>query len=181
MRARLYAPSVIFALAGIAAAVLSVIVMVHSVRRLSSPPREVAASPQAPAKNLSPSLYCVFYDILHNGIVVGFDFAVALPKGASPRFDEKAEGTRDGTQTTFDADQRPTWAYAYDDGTPTITSPDGATRILLYGLKPEIGGVLFIEAGLRSNNYRNLDGQCRQANFGGTRDDILNSAPGKRE
>ena len=96
MKARLYGRCVILLLGGIAAAVVAVILVVHSVRQLSSPPPEVAASPQeVPAKNLTPSLYCVFYDFLHEGIVVGFDFAVALPKGASPRFDERAEGTGD--------------------------------------------------------------------------------------
>lgn len=51
------------------------------------------------------------------------------------------------------------------DGTPTITSPDGATRILLYGLKLGTDGVLLIEAGIRSNAYRNLGGECRQTNL----------------
>jgi len=176
--------SVILVSAGIAVAVLVVTLVVHSVRLLSWPPPEVAASPQEalPAKNFSPSLYCVFYDYLHEGIVVGFDFAVALPKGAPPRFDERAEATRDGTHRMFDADNLPTWPYAYDDdGTPTITSPDGATRIVLYGLKLDTGGVLFIEAGLRSNDYRNLDGQCRQANFGGSgHKDVLGLTPNDR-
>jgi hypothetical protein len=34
--------------------------------------------------------------------------------------------------------------------TTTITSPDGATRIVLYGLKLDTGGILLIEAGIRS-------------------------------
>ena len=33
------------------------------------------------------------------------------------------------------------------DGKPTITSSDGATRIVLYGLKLGVAGVLPVEAG----------------------------------
>ncbi|MEJ0049683.1 MAG: hypothetical protein WDN02_00440 [Methylovirgula sp.] len=172
MEAPSYSKRLIVPLVGAAAAVL-IILAVHSVRQFfSSAPEAAAALQEVPAKKLPPSLffpslYCAFNDFTHQSIVVAFDFADAFPKGAPPRFDERYEGTRDGTQR-FAADQSPTWPYAHDDdGTPTITSPDGATRIVLYGLKLDTGGILLIEAGIRSNDFRNLDGQCRQANFGG--------------
>ncbi len=115
-----------------------------------------------------PSLNCVFYDFTRASIVVGFDFAATLSEGAPPRFEERAKASRDGNQTIFEVGDRPVWAYAQDDdGHPTITSPDGATRVVLYGLKLDAVGAFFIEAGLRSNEYRNLNGQCQQANFGG--------------
>ncbi len=119
-------------------------------------------------EKLEPSLNCAFYDFMHAHIIVGFDFAVALAKGAPPRFEERAEGTGEGPKATFDSDHRPIWTYDNDeDGTPMITSPDGATRIVLYGIKLDTGGVVFSEAGVRSNEYRNLGGECRQVNLGG--------------
>jgi hypothetical protein len=139
-----------------------------------SAPREIAEaplrapSPRASASLFIPSLYCEFYDLSNTIVVVGFDFIVAFPANAPPHFSERYEGTQEGTRT-FDPDHRPSWSYALDDdGNQMITSPDGATRIMLYGLKPNTGGTLAVEAGLRSDDFRNLDGQCRQANFGGT-------------
>jgi hypothetical protein len=163
------APVILFA--GATAAVLTIILVAYSLRELSlrppeatTPPEEVTAKAPSPSA-FSPSLYCEFYDISNTIVVVGFDFAVALPKSAPPRFDESYEGTQDGSQT-FESNRRPSWSYAHDeDGNQMITSPDGATRIMLHGLKLNIGGVLIDEAGLRSNDYRNLDGQCRQANL----------------
>lgn len=159
-------------LLGGTAAVLAVFLITYSVRKFSSaPPGVTAPVEEVPAKKppssiFSPTLYCEFYDLSNTVVVVGFDFAVALSKSAPPRFNESYEGTQDGSQT-FDADHRPNWSYSHDkEGTPVITSPDGATRIMLYGLKLNTGGVVFDEAGLRSNDYRNLDGQCRQANLG---------------
>ncbi len=74
----------------------------------------------------------------------------------------------DGTRTNFDGDDRPAWTDGLDgDGKPTIISADGATRIVLYGLKLGVAGVLPVEAGIRSNEYRNLGGECRQTNLGG--------------
>lgn len=113
----------------------------------------------------SPSLECVFYDFTRASVVVAFDFAVALAEGEAPRFDQRSQSARDGTQAVFERD-RPVWSYSHDeDGAPLITSPDSAIRIILYGLKLDTGGVHFIEAGLRSNEFRNLQGQCRQINF----------------
>jgi hypothetical protein len=136
----------------------------------ASPERTLQAAPASkiPASVLSPSLYCAFNDLQYERIVVAFSFAVTRSKDAPPSFKERAEGTHEGTRT-FDANQSPTWPFAHDeDGTPMITSPDGATRILLYGLKLDTPGVIIDEAGLRSNYYRNLQGQCQQANFGGS-------------
>jgi len=162
--------SVIIRLAGIAA-ILGLVLAAYLVWKRST--SEIAEAPiRAPPPKISaslvaPSLYCEFYDISNTIVVVGFDFVVAFPANASPRFSERYEGTQEGTRT-FDSDHRPSWSYALDDdGNRMITSPDGATRIMLYGLKPNTGGTLAVEAGLRSNDFRNLDGQCRQANFGG--------------
>jgi hypothetical protein len=120
------------------------------------------------AEKPGPSLNCVFYDFTRASVVVAFDFAATLSNGAPPRFEERAEAMRDGRQTTFDPGERPVWPFSNDDdGNPTIASPDGKTRIVLYGLKPGSAGTFFIEAGLRSNEFRNLSGQCQQANFGG--------------
>jgi hypothetical protein len=125
----------------------------------------VPAHQKPSASAFVPSIYCAFDNITRSAIVVAFDFAVAFEKDGKPRFDERYVGIPGDTQT-FGADHSPTWPFAHDeDGTPKITSPDGATVILLYGLKLGTPGVLLIEAGLRSNDYRNLDGQCRQANL----------------
>ncbi len=161
----------ILAVAGAVAAVLAVGLGVYSLRQIMSPPDPVGALEPAPTQKplaaaFAPSLYCAFDDITRSSIIVAFDFAVAFQKDGSPRFGERYIGSVGATQT-FAADHSPTWPFAHDeDGTPTITSPDGATRIMLYGLKLATPGVLLIEAGLRSNTFRNLDGQCRQANFG---------------
>lgn len=146
-----------------AAGVLAAFFLAYKPLSRPSPP-----PPQASAEKPVPTLNCVFYDFTRASIVVGFDFAATLSNGELPRFEERAEASRDGRQTTFDAGQRPIWPYAHDDdGKPTITSPNGDTRIVLYGLKLDTAGAFFIEAGLRSNEYRNLNGQCQQANFGG--------------
>lgn len=145
------------------AALLAIVFIAYEPVSKSPPP----AHQEAREKPI-PSLNCVFYDFTRVSIVVGFDFAATLSDGAPPRFEERAKASRDGNQTIFEVGDRPIWAYAQDDdGHPTITSPDGATRIMLYGLKLDAVGAFFIEAGLRSNEYRNLNGQCQQANFGG--------------
>ena len=109
----------------------------------------------------------MFFDASHTNIVVAFDFVIGFPGGAAPRFDQRVQASQRGGQTNFDAGQRPVWSYALDeDGAPTITSPDKAIRIVLFALKPAARGVVFVDAGLRSNEYRNLDGKCRQSDFG---------------
>ncbi len=96
-------------------------------------------------------------------------FDVALAMGEQPRFFERAIASADQHRKNFDCDQRPTWTYSLDaDGKPTIISSDAATRIVLYGLKLGVAGVLPVEAGIRSNEYRNLGGECRQTNLVGS-------------
>ncbi|WP_409560559.1 hypothetical protein [Hyphomicrobium sp. MC8b] len=152
--------SVLLLSAGAAAVLLAGIAIARFVHEPTAPPQKIAA--QSPA----PTLNCVFYDLTHANIVVSFDFAVAFPDGAPPRFDLRSQATRDGNQI-FNAGERPVWTYAFDDdGAPTVTSPDGAIRIVLFALEPSARGVAFVDAGLRSNEFRNLDGKCRQSDFG---------------
>lgn len=118
---------------------------------------------------LPPSLDCAFHNFTRTAAVVSFYFDVALPKGEAPRFYERAILLADGTRTNFEGEHRPAWSYGLDDdGKPMITSPDGTTRIVLYGLKLGVAGVLSVEAGIRSNVYRNLGGECRQTNLDGS-------------
>lgn len=116
-----------------------------------------------------PTLYCDFYNFMHSSTVASFYFAVDPGAGDGPKYTELYVVENEGQKTDFggpDQPPSPQWSYAVDeDGTPTIASPDGATRIVLYGLKPKIGGVFWIEAGVRSDSYRNLEGKCRQAHY----------------
>lgn len=147
--------------AGTAAAVFVAIVGLSFFREPASPPRKAIA--EAPP----PTLNCVFYDAGHANIIVAFDFVIGFPGGAAPRFEQRAQASQKGDPIAFDAGQRPVWSYALDeDGAPAITSPDKAIRIVLFALKPAARGVVFVDAGLRSNEYRNLDGKCRQSDFG---------------
>lgn len=140
---------------------------VHMLARTSAPLDEEAAARQAPAgMSLRPSLDCAFHDFMRRGAVVSFYFDVVVKKDELPLFFERAVVAADGTRTNFAGDDRPRWIYALnDDGKPTLTSSDGATHIVLYGLKLGVSGVLLIEAGIRSNTYRNLSGICRQTNL----------------
>lgn len=169
MKARPSGRSVILTLAGLAAAVLASFAAVHLAGQPSAPQREAAEAPQeSSVESLPPSLDCAFHNFTRTAAVVSFYFDVALPAGEGPRFHERAIVLADGTRTNFAGDDRPAWTYGLDeDGKPTITSPDGATRIVLYGLKLGTAGVLPLEAGIRSNEYRNLGGECRQTNLGG--------------
>ncbi len=126
-----------------------------------------AAAQDKPAKE--PTLYCNFYNFMHNAMVVSFYFVVNVADASQSRFSEIFVENADGVRTIYgDAGEPlPVWAYVLDEGTPTITSPDGETKIILYGLKPKSPGVLWGEAGVRSNDYKNLGGRCRQAFLGG--------------
>jgi|RhiMetdeSRZDD1v2_1073273.scaffolds.fasta_scaffold736045_2 hypothetical protein len=168
MQARPSVRTMILVGAGIAAAVLVGFVAVHWAGQPSAPSTE-AAAPQAPSQDsLPPSLDCAFHNFTRTAAVVSFYFDVALPKGAQPRFYERAILLADGTRQDFAGNDRPAWTYGLDaDGKPQITSPDAATRIVLYGLKLGTAGILSIEAGIRSNVYRNLGGECRQTNLAG--------------
>lgn len=168
MNARPSGRSVILTAAGIAAALLVSFVVVHLAGEPSTPPQEVAEAQAPSEESLPPSLDCAFHNFTRTSAVVSFYFDVALPKGETPRFYERAVVSADGKRTNFAGDQRPAWTYGLDaDGKPAITAPDSATRIVLYGLKLGAGGVLPLEAGIRSNVYRNLGGECRQTNLGG--------------
>ena len=105
---------------------------------------------------------------MRNGTVVSFLFEVEQAASSDPRFMEMAVVEPDGTRTEFESDQRQLWTRGTDDGAPTLASPDGATRIVLYGFKPKRAGIFWTEAGVRSDTYKNLEGKCRQANFGTT-------------
>ncbi len=131
----------------------------------AAPPTEQTARiAKAPAP--TPTLYCEFYNFMRNATVVSFLFAVEQAAGGDPRFLEMAVVEPDQTRTEFEADQRPQWTRGTDeDGKQTIASPDGATRIVLYGFKPKQPGIFWTEAGVRSDTYKNLEGKCRQANF----------------
>lgn len=133
----------------------------------SARPKPVAAALREPAaESLPPSLDCAFNAFMHSSTAVSFYFDVAMAEGAPPRFYERAFVSADGVRQAFEGADRPTWTYGLDDdGKPTITSSDGGTRIVLYGLKLGSPGILPVEAGMRSNVFRNLGGHCRQTNL----------------
>ncbi len=168
MTARPTRRSVILGVAGIAAAILVCFVAVYLTGRPPAPREKVAgATPEPSEESLPPSLDCAFHNFTRTAAVVSFYFDVALQNGEAPLFLERAIVLADGTRENFAGGDRPAWAYGLDaEGKPTITSPDGATRIVLYGLRLGAAGVLPVEAGIRSNEYRNLGGECRQTNLG---------------
>jgi len=161
--------TVILILAALSAVLVAGFVVLYPAGQPSSPPERGAEEPQEHSEeSLPPSLDCAFHDFMRTRAVVSFYFDVALPEGETPHFRQRAIVLGDGTRKAFEGEQRPAWIYAPEgDGKPAITSPDGATRIVLYGLKLGAAGVLPVEAGIRSNEYRNLGGECRQTNLGG--------------
>jgi hypothetical protein len=168
MSAHPYGRWVILAAAGISATLLVGLIAAYLAQQPVAPPQEAATVPkEAPVASMPPSLDCAFHNFTRTAAVVSFYFDVDLQNAAAPRFFERAIIAGDGMRTNFAGDQRPAWTYGPDsDGKPMITSPDGATRIVLYGLKLGAGGVSLLEAGIRSNVYRNLGGECRQTNLG---------------
>ena len=136
----------------------------------SAQPKAIAVASREPSvESLPPSLDCAFNAFMHASTAVSFYFDVAMTDGAPPRFYERAFVAADGVRHAFEGEDRPSWTYGLDeDGQPTITSSDGATRIVLYGLKLGSPGILPVEAGMRSNDFRNLGGHCRQTNLGAT-------------
>jgi hypothetical protein len=155
-------------LAGIAAAILASFVPMGWVGQTSEPAQVAEdVSPGPPEEDLRPSLDCAFRNFTRTAAVVSFYFDVELQKGEEPRFYERAILLADGKRQDFAGRDRPVWIYGLDpDGKPQIISADSATRIVLYGLKLGTAGVLPVEAGIRSNVYRNLGGECRQTNLG---------------
>ncbi|MEI9902443.1 MAG: hypothetical protein WDN31_22810 [Hyphomicrobium sp.] len=173
MKARPNTQSGILILVSVAAAVLVGFVAVHYAGQPIAPSKEAAEVPQELSDEglAPPSLDCAFHNFTRTAAVVSFYFDVAILKGEAPRFFERAIVSADGKRTNFTGNDRPAWTYGLDDdGKPTITSHDGATRIVLYGLKLGTPGVLSVEAGIRSNEYRNLGGECRQTSLGGSSD-----------
>lgn len=149
--------------------VVAVFVALASAGRLLLTHSAAPSEPKAQAAKApppTPTLYCEFYNFMRNGTVVSFLFAVERAPNSDPRFLEMAVVEPDGTRTEFAVDQRRQWTRVTFDGAPTIASPDGATRIVLYGFKPKQPGIFWTEAGVRSDTYKNLEGKCRQANFG---------------
>lgn len=166
MKAQPISRVVTLTVAGIAAVILIGFVAMHMMGQPSKLPDETAQVPQQPAEeSLPPSLDCAFRFASSR---IYFYFDVAISKGEPPRFFERTFVSADGSRKTYAGDGRPAWTYGFDaDGKQVITSPDAATRIVLYGLKLGVPGVLGIEAGIRSNVYRNLGGECRQTNLDG--------------
>lgn len=166
MNARLSRLFAILLLAGIAVAGVAVIAVVHFAADQAPPAQKDVAAIEPSAADFPPSLDCAFHDMMRTHAVVSFYFDVDVIKDQTPRFFERAIVARDGTRTNFEGDARPVWTYGLDDdGKPMIKSSDGATRIVLYNLKLGASGILPVEAGIRSNVYRNLGGECRQTNL----------------
>lgn len=169
MKTRLSGRSGFLAAAGIATVLLGGSVAAYLCRQPSAPaqkPPEVATT--KPNDALPPSLDCSFTAFMHSSTAVFFYFDVEVPKGEPPRFFQRAFVSADGVRQNYEPAERPAWTYALDgDGRPMITSADGATHIVLYDLKLGASGSLPVEAGIRSNVFRNLGGQCRQTNLDG--------------
>lgn len=160
---------VILTAGGVATAALAGLVVFQVLEPRSKPAKAQTESTQTePEEKLPPSIDCAFRPFMHTSAGVYFYFDVAVSKGEAPRFYQRALVSADGSRTSFAGNDRPVWTYSLDgDGKQVITSPDAATRIVLYGMKLGTPGILNIEAGIRSNVYRNLGGECRQTNLDG--------------
>jgi hypothetical protein len=157
----------VFLFAAIAAAAGVAGMVAVRMSRSSTPYQEAQVS-QTSTEKLPPSLDCAFRPFMHTSAGVYFYFDVAFANDKAPRFYQRALVAADGSRTAYQGDDRPLWTYSHDtDGKPVITSPDAATRIVLYGLKLGAPGDIAVEAGIRSNTYRNLGGECRQTNLDG--------------
>jgi len=146
--------------AGLTAAAL--VAFLASIDREPVPPPRPASEAARPVAAADPRLYCEFYNFASRTPKVGFYFTAPAEGDYAQIFQKDA----DGEQTIFDP--RPAWTYVRDGEQPTLTSPDGAITINLYGdarnaTRPATaasGG--WFEAGLRSVRYLNLEGQCRR-------------------
>ena len=168
MTARLlFRPSILAIASVVAVAALATLGELYLDSEKSAPSKQAVDVPQISARaGLRPSLDCAFHDMMRTRAIVSFYFDVVVRNGEGPRFFERAIVSEDGIRVDYTGNDRPAWAYGFDeDGRQTITSPDSATRIVLYGLKLGVSGVLPVEAGIRSNEYRNLGGECRQTNL----------------
>ncbi|MFG5119856.1 hypothetical protein [Methylorubrum sp. POS3] len=134
-----------------------------SISRDPAPPPRPAPAAEAPKAAAEARLYCEFYNFASRHPKVGFYFTA--PTGGS-EYAQIFQQEADGAQTIFEP--RPAWTYDRDGEEPTLNSPDGAIRINLYGdaknatrpASAASGG--WFEAGLRSIQYLNLEGQCRR-------------------
>jgi len=167
MTARLSGRPLVLAVAGAAAALLIGFVSFQLSGRPSAPVKQDSEKPRAPLEAaLSPSVDCSFNAFMHSSTAVSFYFDVALSKSEPPRFYERGFVAADGDRKSFEGGDRPAWTFSRgSENHPTITSPDGETHIVLYGLRIDHPQELLIEAGIRSNVFRNLGGQCRQINL----------------
>lgn len=146
--------------AGLTAAAL--VAFLASIDRNPVPPPRPAPEAARPVASADPRLYCEFYNFAGRTPKVGFYFDAPREGDYAQIFQREA----DGEQTIFDP--RPAWTHVRDGDPPTLTSPDGAITINLYGDAPPAtrpasaasGG--WFEAGLRSVRYLNLEGQCRR-------------------
>ncbi|MDQ8698893.1 hypothetical protein [Hyphomicrobium sp. LHD-15] len=169
MTARVASRAVILIMSGIATAILIGFVTLQLFEPPSVPSKQAAEkSRQPPVEGLPPSLDCGFNAFMHSTTAIFFYFDVAVSEGETPRFYERAFVSADGARQAYEGGDRPVWVYSLDaDSQPTIASPDGATHIVLYGLKLGVPGISEVEAGVRSNVFRNLGGKCRQTNLDG--------------
>lgn len=169
MQPHRYRQTVSLIVIGIAAAVVMGVVAAQMPDTSEAPSKSPSGSPNDVARaNSPPSLDCAFNAIMHSSGVVYFYFDVALSYGEPPRFYERAFVSADGTRRTYGGGDRPPWTFSLDGGgQPTIKAPDGTTQIILYGLKLGSPGEMSVEAGLRSDEFRNLGGICRQSNLAG--------------
>ena len=110
----------------------------------------------------SPTLYCEFYNFVGRSPKVGFAFAIS-DQNERPVFAQVSQFEMDGSRADFgEGVPRPIWAFDDAQVPATLTSPDGAIVINLYAYDRTKSGGAWFEAGLRSVQYLNLDGKCRQ-------------------
>ena len=124
------------------------------------PPATPVADAPRPSPR-SPTLYCEFYNVVGRSPKVGFTFAIS-DHDERPVFAQVSQFEMDGSRAEFGSDSRPTWAFDDAQVPATLTSPDGAIVINLYAYDRTKSGGAWFEAGLRSVQYLNLDGKCRQ-------------------
>lgn len=150
------------AVAGLAVVGLAVALLLRPGAE-QSPNADAPASRRAAPVAAEATLYCEFYNFVGRTPKVGFHFA--LPPAGRVDYAQIFQREIDGTQTDFGADRqpRPAWAFDGSDSPATLRSPDGAIQINLYGYDAAKAGPAWIEAGLRSIQYLNLDGKCRRS------------------
>ncbi|MHC2086346.1 hypothetical protein [Methylobacterium sp. CM6244] len=151
-------------LAGLAV-VGSVVLALFVLGEGREPPAPSVAEVLRPApgpSRKSPTLYCEFYNFVGRSPKVGFAFAIS-DQDERPVFAQVSQFEMDGSRADFgEGVPRPIWAFDDAQVPATLTSPDGAIVINLYAYDRTKSGGAWFEAGLRSVQYLNLDGKCRQ-------------------